>query len=358
MDSCSSSSVYLNLTDNEGKLISRDGNKTANILDALPVGCRISEYQPPPAEQEKWAAEIENITAKNNLTPMSTSLSQRAVFWAVSLGLIILIAAFVIPFVGRVSASARRSVDASNIRQLGQACIIYASDHDDNLPLASDVWDYARILAEVINDASFWVSKNDPAADEFPELPREILGPGSKPRPLHPDFRKLKPSIAVALGRLNTRMPATTPILWTRGLQPDGTWSASSPYGQTGGWIMFLGGNVAFYKTLADGEGELLRYGGKGQTANILEALPPGTRIGEYTPTEEEKTAWAKSVVWRQKMGQVKEYTPLLFLAALWLPFVAISVYRLAKKQRGALTVLLWPVVFTVLLFLILPGCW
>jgi hypothetical protein len=291
---------------------------------------------------------------------MSTSLNRSVVFWAVSLSLIILLAAFVIPVVGRVSNTARRSVDASNIRQLGQACIIYASQHDDNLPPASDVWDYARIIAEEvgINDYSFWLSKNDPAADEFNGAPKEILSAGAKPRPLNPKFRKLKPSIAVALGRLNTRMPSTTPILWTRGLQPDGTWSDHSPYGKNGGWIIFLGGNVGFYTSLAAGKGDLMRFDGKGPTANILEALPPGTRISEYIPTDAEKTAWAKTVIWQEKMGQAKEYTPVLLLALLWLPFIAISIYRGLKKRPGALTVLLWPIAFTIVLLFILPGCW
>jgi hypothetical protein len=79
-------------------------------------------------------------------------------------------------------------------------------------------------------------------------------------------------------------MPSTTPILWTRGLQPDGTWAPHSPYGTHGGFIMFLGGNVAYFRNLSDDGGQLIARTGN-KTANILEALPPGTRIGEYTPT-------------------------------------------------------------------------
>lgn len=289
---------------------------------------------------------------------MSTPTSHRAVFWSVTLGVLLLLAAFIMPSVGRVSASARRSVDGSNIRQIGQSVIIYALDNGDTLPLATDVWDYARILA---NDAGLdvpqmWLSKTDPASDNVTVFPSSVLIPGpSKPRPLNPAFLELKPSIAVALGKLHTRLPATTPIAWTRGLRPDGTWSPHSPYGETGGWIFFLGGNVGFFKNVKSG---LVRFDGKGSTSDILEALPPGTRIGEYSPTPDEQREWAKSAAWTQRMGQVSTATPLIFLAALWLPFVAISLYRGLKKRPGTFTVLLWPVVLTILLFFIMPGCW
>lgn len=285
----------------------------------------------------------------------------RAVFWSVTLGVTLLLAALIIPTVGRASANARRSVDGSNIRQIGQSVLIYALDNGDTLPLATDVWDYARILA---NDAGLdvpqmWLSKTDPAADNVTVFPSSVLIPGpSKPRPLDPAFLELKPSIAVALGKLHTRLPATTPIAWTRGLQTDGTWSPHSPYGETGGWIFFLGGNVGFYKNLTDAENRLVRFDGKGSTSHILEALPPGTRIGEYTPTPDEQRAWAKSTAWTQRMGPLPTATPFITLAALWLPFIVISIYRALKKRPGTFTVLLWPVVFTIAIFLILPGCW
>ncbi|HSI10352.1 MAG: hypothetical protein ACAH89_08275 [Rariglobus sp.] len=290
-----------------------------------------------------------------------TPLIQRAVFWAVALAIFLLLAALIIPTFARVSDTARRSVDAANLRQIGQSMLIYANNHEDRLPVATDIWDYARSLADDagLDGPRIWLSSADPAGDSIDTFPQSILLPGpSKPHLINPAFRELKPSVAVALGKLNTRMPATTPIAWTRGLQPNGTWSAHSPYGKSGGYITFLGGNVAFFKALNYGEGELVRFDGKGQTANILEAIPPGTRIGEYTPTPDEQQEWAEAVVWTRTMGPFTRYAPLTFLTILWLPFIAISVCRLIKKRPGAFTVLLWPVAFTIVLFFILPGCW
>ncbi|MDF3057493.1 MAG: hypothetical protein K0R17_1708 [Rariglobus sp.] len=292
---------------------------------------------------------------------MSTPLPLRAIFWPIVLAIVILLTLLIVPTVGRVSETAHRTVEAANLREIAQANLIYAMDHNDNLPVAADVWDYARILADEsgLNTPAIWLSKNDPAWDATTTVPATIvITDAAKPRPLDPAFRQLKPSVAVALGKLNSRMPATTPIAWTRGLQPDGTWSPHSPNGTHGGFVTFIGGNTSFFKDLTSNGGELVRFDRKGSTANILDALPPGTRIGEYTPTPDEQTAWAKSIAWRQKLGPLKPYTPPLFLAILWLPFVAISVYRLLKRQRGAFLVLLWPVAFSVVLFLLTPGCW
>ena len=41
-----------------------------------------------------------------------------------------------------------------------------------------------------------------------------------------------------------------TPVIYTRGLQNNGTWSATSGvYKDAGGYIAFLGGNVGFYSS-------------------------------------------------------------------------------------------------------------
>jgi len=46
--------------------------------------------------------------------------------------------------------------------------------------------------------------------------------------------------------------PATTPVIFTRGLQANGTWSATAGvYRDTGGYIAFLGGNIAFYPNIS-----------------------------------------------------------------------------------------------------------
>jgi hypothetical protein len=228
---------------------------------------------------------------------MKRSYRRSLLEYGLALGIIALIGAAILPTVGSTCGGrgSGRTADASNLRQIGQACLIYAQGNKDRLPQASDVWEYAELLGEILNDPKMWVSKLDPASDNSPKLPTYILKPDTtSPGQLDPAFRKSKPCFAVVLGKaLSANMPVTTPIAWTRGLQPDGTWSTHAPYGDKGGFIVFLGGNVAFYKDLKSAGDRLIRYDGQGETSNILEALPPGRSIGEYIPTAEEKAAWA-----------------------------------------------------------------
>lgn len=66
-----------------------------------------------------------------------------------------ILAAILIPVVGRVRESARRSVCSSNIRQIGMALFIHASDNDDRLPRGNAqgnwAWDVdAQVMENLI----------------------------------------------------------------------------------------------------------------------------------------------------------------------------------------------------------------
>ncbi|MDF3057726.1 MAG: hypothetical protein K0R17_1941 [Rariglobus sp.] len=230
---------------------------------------------------------------------MKPSPYRRLYEYAFVLVIIMILAAVILPTIGHTCGGrGGRFVDGSNLRQIGQATLIYASGHNDRLPVAEDVWDYARQLAEGggLDEARLWQSTIDPASTPAGDKKLKVLLPslnGQQPRELNPAFRKVKPAFAVALGKITTNSPATTPIAWTRGLQPDGTWAKHSPYGTAGGYIYFLGGNVAFYLNLSGNGGELIGRDGN-KTANIFDALPRGCRIGEYMPTPAEEAQWAR----------------------------------------------------------------
>ncbi len=77
-------------------------------------------------------------------------------------------------------------------------------------------------------------------------------------------------------------LPPTTPLVWTRGLQPDGKWSkTSAPYGDWGGFVVFADGSMQKFNTI---DRKLVKFGTKQPTSDIREALPPGTRILESAP--------------------------------------------------------------------------
>ena len=245
-----------------------------------------------------------------------------------------------------VLAGCSKSVapDSSDLRQIGQASLIYANDHGQHLPAAIDVWDYARLLTEAgLKDGTIWICGCDPAA--WPMLGKVSTVVGTNRTTLDPDFAALRPSYAVVLGDLTTAMPSTIPVAWTRGLQSDGTWAAHGPYGSEGGYIVFLGGNVQWYRELRSGGGQLIRYADGRLTSNILEALPPGVRIGEYQPTPEEARAWEAvahvdptTTWWWRVTGRLptERVAAVLVLGAVALPFAVIGGLVWRSRRRGA----------------------
>lgn len=239
----------------------------------------------------------------------------------------------------KIEVAAAGSVDSSNLREICQSTLIYAQGHNDQLPSASDIWDYARILAESdgLEGASFWQSKADPATPHKKGPYITVLNqPPVSPRRLNPAFRQIKPSFAVAIGNLTTKMPPTTPVIWTRGLQVDGKWSSNSPYGGKKGYINFISGYTMSFEDLKADDGQLERFDGKGKTSNILEALPPGTSIGEYHPSPEDDAEWWRIRLWRHYGGAHTTDIPFLF----WCPFILCLLYRLLRKKRDIPTVL------------------
>jgi hypothetical protein len=204
------------------------------------------------------------------------------VFNAVVITLTLLVlAAIIIPTSTGCRTPAPRSRDSSNLRQIGQACLIYASDHRDQFPQTDTVADFAAALARDggLNDATVWVSFTEASHPANRSLSTVLTADRSGPTP---EFLRARLAFTVVARGLHANLPPTTPIAWTRGLQPDGTWSKDSPYGGDGGHIVFLGGNVAFHHNLASSP--LVRFDNpKLTTTDIHQALPPGALIAETT---------------------------------------------------------------------------
>lgn len=185
-------------------------------------------------------------------------------------------------FIDPPHTTSPRSIEASNLRQIGQASLIYASDNHDRLPDTVDLPDYARLLAVGggLNDASIWFAHGTDLPADAQTVLQALPGQPREQWPLSPAFARAQPLFTVVLGGLKAGDPGTTPIAWTRGLDLEtGRWRADSPYDGEGGYIIFLAGNVQFFHTLqnADG-GELVSRDGR-RTQRIRDALPPGARI-------------------------------------------------------------------------------
>ena len=219
------------------------------------------------------------MNSENYTPPGREPESQSPLAHLANLALVILvvgfIAALIVPSMSHDRGIAARAVDASNLRQIGQASLIYADDSQNQLPQVADIHAFARELARAgLNDATCWItgSESDDAAQAKLTV---VLAPDRTA--LDPAFAAVRPSFAAAVRGLHVKLPGTTPIAWTRGLQPDGTWAKDSPYGGKGGHILFLNGNVQFFRKLTPDS--LLRFDGQGPTADIRAALPPDAVI-------------------------------------------------------------------------------
>lgn len=181
-----------------------------------------------------------------------------------------ILAAILIPTVSKVRETARRTVDASNMRQILQASLIFAAGNSERLPPATGVsgigrlagnanttvHSYAAALAQAggLNEASMWVSPSDQLIPTSATL-GTILNPAKSA--VDVNFTALTNLSVQVVAGLTTAFPSSTPVVFTRGLGTDGQWAATTTtaggtYGVDGGHIAFLGGNVSFYQNLGE----------------------------------------------------------------------------------------------------------
>jgi prepilin-type N-terminal cleavage/methylation domain-containing protein len=233
-----------------------------------------------------------------------------------------ILAAIIIPTVGKVRDTAAKSVAASNLRQIGQAALIYASDNKDQLPKWTEdtnaatfgtaattakgetVEAFAAALAVGggLNDATIWVVSNDKVGTTTTGASTVFTPTGTGKAYTStgtPTFKELSMAFGVVIG-LTTSDSSTTPIAFTRGiLTPTtaGSWAENTGvYGTDGGHIVFLGGNVQYYRNLGATEtaGELIGSNGSKtnditktlKTSNIkkfIEETPAGTGVTTAT---------------------------------------------------------------------------
>jgi type II secretory pathway pseudopilin PulG len=194
-----------------------------------------------------------------------------------------ILAAIVIPTVSTVREKAQRAVDANNLREIVKAAMIYAGDNNDRLPdpatipasvltAASQPFLWPGILARhgVLTDPTLYYAKNDPLFSGV--YPIAIISPDSRTT-LDPGFTTDRSLSIEFIGGLRLGDPASTPVLFTRGLRPDGTWDPDTGvYKDAGGYVAYLNGSVQFHPNTATGKFTSNRS--SRQTDNILEAIP------------------------------------------------------------------------------------
>jgi len=177
-----------------------------------------------------------------------------------------ILAAIIIPTIGKVRETAQRAVDASNLREIGKAALLYAADNNDRLPdpnsnpaptttAPNKYFVYIGLLAKYggVNEASLLFSRNDSLFDGV--VPAGVLDPADATKnTVHPDVLTRIPSLNF-VGGLKATDPSTTPVAFTRGLTVGGLWNGNATdanqgaYGEGGGHVLFLGNNVQYFKS-------------------------------------------------------------------------------------------------------------
>lgn len=221
-----------------------------------------------------------------------------------------ILAAIIIPTVGKVRETANRTVSSSNLRQIGQAALIFATDNSDKLPNATIIatgatfgtfdktvnsttgqtvngFAAALSVGGGLNDATIWVNTNDKNGTKITgastvNTPTGASKAFTAPSGLTP-FNEFSAAYGVVLG-LSAGDAATTPVAFTRGILTSatastGVWDTDKGvHGSDGGHIVFLGGNVQWYRTLgADAAaGELINTAGA--KTNLITATVKNTR--------------------------------------------------------------------------------
>jgi prepilin-type N-terminal cleavage/methylation domain-containing protein len=200
-----------------------------------------------------------------------------------------ILAAIIIPTVGKVRETARRSVDSSNLRQVGQASIIFAADNRDVLPATSGTFSGTNgyvnsggntnlktaigglAFAGGLNDATIWFTGTE--ATSAATLSTVLA---SNRTTLETNFNGINAtSISFNyIAGLTANDPSTTPVAYTRGLLSNASnWVATAPYGSDGGHVVFLGGNVSFFRNTSNA---FISTNGT-QTSNMQNAVPRTT---------------------------------------------------------------------------------
>ncbi|MDR1279765.1 MAG: prepilin-type N-terminal cleavage/methylation domain-containing protein [Opitutaceae bacterium] len=175
-----------------------------------------------------------------------------------------ILAAIIIPTVGKVRQTAKRIVSSSNLRQIGQAALIYAADDQaSQLPkvknavsATGDADDetlkgiaFQLAYGGGLNDAQVWFTGSDET--ELTSDPALSVVKKSDNSGLDTNFdgKVLKCSYEFVAG-LRADDPSTTPVAFTRGLSAGGAngWNqAKLPWGKDGGHVVYIGGNVQWY---------------------------------------------------------------------------------------------------------------
>lgn len=201
------------------------------------------------------------------------------------IGVIGVLSAILIPAAGRAIESGKRAEASSALRQIAVASYGNLSQGGGDRSIkGGNVYDWIEDFSRKteINDGRLWVMKHDPLLRESGKsIPKRVLF-GGESGGFNMEMHKFPVSFAVVSGLRGLENASTVPVAWTRGLTVEGKWRGGL-YRDEGGFIAYLDGHVEWYEDLREAGGLLVDYETGRRTANILEALPKGASVLDYS---------------------------------------------------------------------------
>ena len=201
-----------------------------------------------------------------------------------------ILAAILIPAVGKVREVANKTKSSSNMRSIALSYATYSTsggrmktltlarlNADTGVTLGNTVAGVAEFLAKNsdLTDASIWIIGSDPLVAQFDaQLPAIVGFRNSENAFETADLWTAAAPVGYdfALGVGGNDPTTTTPLLWTRALTAAGTWPNTSPWG-LGGHIAFLDGHVSYYTELGAEDGQLVDPTNGDLTNNISDLV-------------------------------------------------------------------------------------
>ena len=202
-----------------------------------------------------------------------------------------ILAAILIPAVGKVREVANKTKSSSNIRSIAVSYATYSTSGGrvrtlnaaklTNAGFGDDIYGVGSFLAKQVDmtDASIWIIGSDPAVADYDQVLPAVVGYRNDQN-IYEDSQDWTNGVPVgydfAIGISGNAPTSTTPLTWTRGLDTgSGTWGKDTPWG-LGGHIAFLDGHVQFYTELGEEDGQLVNPTNGQQTTAMTDLYSQG----------------------------------------------------------------------------------
>ena len=202
-----------------------------------------------------------------------------------------ILAAMIMPNLGSVMGKGSQMKAQNAARSIAQAWIQASkSSAKPRMIVAPDIYGWAVKLAKWgdMNEPSMWLLDFDEAVmmkqGEGAPMPLSVLEKQGNVERLNPEFKAYPVSWEVA--NMSPNAPNGTPLVWTRGLKPNGYWDTTNmPVFKDGGIMAFTDGHVQWFTSLIDENsteqqrGVLKVFNGTNRTFNIAQAVGGSAKI-------------------------------------------------------------------------------